>query len=69
MYGRPYVVKINGREIAEEYCEFGVEYEEQGETCFVVCVDEDEARALARLLEGDVHVKTIYETAWAALVL
>jgi hypothetical protein len=68
MYGRPCVAKrVNDREITEEYCEYGVEYPEEGELAFFGCVDEDEARALARLLQGVIHVKHVYETDWAIL--
>jgi K+/H+ antiporter YhaU regulatory subunit KhtT len=66
MYEELFVAKrVNNREIAEEFCEYGVEYAEEDQTCFVVCVDEDEAHSLARLLEGVVHVKHVYETDWA----
>jgi hypothetical protein len=68
MYGRPFVAKrVGDREIAEEYCEYGVEYVEAGQSTFFGCVDEDEARALARLLQGVIHVKHVYETDWAIL--
>jgi hypothetical protein len=59
--------RINDQEITEEYYEYGVEYSEEGERAFFGCVDEDEARALARLLQGDICVKHVYETDWAIL--
>lgn len=56
--------RIGGREITESYAVFGVEYDEEGEIRFFQVVDQDEAVALARLLEGHVLRKDIFETDW-----